>query len=81
MSVVPGPQQRISPDATQSAVTSAVASLSLGDDMSSEMNRLVTFNAWPAKFPTPSMLSCAGFYYTGVRDTCRCFSCNSQVGG
>ena len=50
-------------------------------DMAWEMHRLLSFGTWPRKneFPQPSALVSAGFYYTGVGDKTKCFSCEGEV--
>uniref|UniRef100_W5MK06 Baculoviral IAP repeat-containing protein 1-like n=1 Tax=Lepisosteus oculatus TaxID=7918 RepID=W5MK06_LEPOC len=43
--------------------------------------RLETFAHWPFYCETkPSLLSDCGFYYTGVKDYVRCFSCQGVLG-
>ncbi|XP_067674759.1 baculoviral IAP repeat-containing protein 7-B-like [Haliotis asinina] len=45
-------------------------------DYCRESDRLTSFQGWPSKRrPTPQQLATAGFYYTGVMDIVRCFSC------
>nr|UZS93136.1 X-linked inhibitor of apoptosis [Strongylocentrotus intermedius] len=53
-----------------------------GSGMNNELNRLETFKDWPESCPVPpSRLARAGFYYTGVRDAVKCFSCGGQIEG
>lgn len=44
-------------------------------DMSNYEDRLATFSKWPITHIKPTDLASNGFYYYGVRDCVRCFSC------
>ena len=45
-------------------------------------NRLQSFAEWPANVAVkPKDLAETGFYYLGVSDTVRCFSCGGTLNG
>lgn len=47
---------------------------------STQKARLNTFEFWPVSMrQKPEQLSAAGFYYTGVGDKVKCFSCNGGL--
>lgn len=51
------------------------------DDMETEEQRLRSFqrnNGWPAPVP-PRKLAAAGFYFTGIGDTVKCFACDVSL--
>lgn len=48
--------------------------------LSSEQNRLDTFTNWPPSTGVaPIQLARAGFFYTGKKDSCRCFYCDGGL--
>ncbi|XP_077318615.1 baculoviral IAP repeat-containing protein 1a-like isoform X2 [Lithobates pipiens] len=49
--------------------------------MEDEQTRLQSFSGWPVyALVEPSVLSQAGFFFTGARDTAQCFSCGGCLG-
>ena len=50
-------------------------------NMANYTDRLETFERYPIKpyHPRPSELAALGFYYLGIADKVKCFSCNSCV--
>lgn len=46
------------------------------------IDRMKTFKKWPKDAnQTPSVLSAAGLFYTGVDDVCECYCCGGQLEG
>uniref|UniRef100_A0A250Y3H0 RING-type E3 ubiquitin transferase n=1 Tax=Castor canadensis TaxID=51338 RepID=A0A250Y3H0_CASCN len=47
--------------------------------MNSENARLLTYQAWPLTFLSPTELAKAGFYYIGPGDRVACFACGGKL--
>ena len=60
------------------AITDVMMPTDNHPDMSREDHRFASFLNWPGT-PSPSLLADAGFYYTGVGNQVKCFSCGGTV--